>query len=235
MEFARSSAVVVATLLLHAGLLTAVIRGMAGHPPAPVTLPPLTVALLPPPQPAPEKKPPAPPRAAPAVKPPPEKKPPRQKPAPAPKAAPLPAPEREPAAVTPRRQATTESAAPTASASPADAASSASAAPAPAASPPPAPVKTGVSIPASYAARNRIPRQPPLSRKLGEQGTVILRVLVKADGTAGAVDVKTSSGFPLLDAAAKGAVESWRFNPATTDGKPVAEWHLVPIVFTLKD
>lgn len=62
-----------------------------------------------------------------------------------------------------------------------------------------------------------------------------MRVLVKADGTAGAVDVKTSSGFPLLDSAAKSAVESWRFNPATTDGKPVAEWHLVPIVFTLKD
>ncbi|MES2536623.1 MAG: energy transducer TonB [Pseudomonadota bacterium] len=221
MTHARPSVVVI-TLLLHAGLLAALAKGLSGIADKPVTRPPLTVALVPAPQPAPEVKPPAPPRAAAAVKPTPEKKPPRQKPAPAPKPAP------EPPIITPPRPAATESAAPAASPSPAISAP-------PIASAPPPPVKTGVSISASYAASNRSPRQPPISRRLGEQGTVLLRVLVKADGTAGAVDVKSSSGFPLLDEAAKSAVETWRFNPATTDGKPVAEWHLVPIVFTLKD
>ncbi len=104
----------------------------------------------------------------------------------------------------------------------------------PAASPTP-PVKTGVSIPASYAASNRKPPYPALSRRYGDQGTVMLRVLVKADGTAGEVQVKSSSGFPLLDESAKTTVQTWRFNPATSDGKPVDEWFLVPIPFKLQN
>jgi protein TonB len=94
---------------------------------------------------------------------------------------------------------------------------------------------TGVSIPASYAASNRKPVQPPMSRRYGEQGTVVLRVLVKADGNAGAVDLRTSSGFPMLDEAARDAVQGWRFIPATRDGKPVPEWYLVPVTFTLRN
>lgn len=96
-------------------------------------------------------------------------------------------------------------------------------------------METGVSIPASYAGSNRRPIQPAVSRRYGEQGTVLLNVLVRADGTAGRVEVKTSSGFPMLDQAALGAVESWRFNPATTDGKPVQKWYIVPIVFKLEN
>ena len=51
----------------------------------------------------------------------------------------------------------------------------------------------------------------------------------------GEVQVRTSSGFPLLDEAARSAVQTWRFNPATSDGKPVAEWYLVPIIFKLSN
>lgn len=63
----------------------------------------------------------------------------------------------------------------------------------------------------------------------------MLKVLVKADGTAGTVEITRSSGYPLLDAAAKNTVQSWRFHPATSDGKPVAEWYPLPITFTLQE
>lgn len=92
-----------------------------------------------------------------------------------------------------------------------------------------------MSISATYAASNRRPVQPAVSRRFGEEGTVRLNVLVRADGRAGTVEVKTSSGFPLLDETARSAVESWRFNPATLDGKPVQKWYIVPIVFKLEN
>lgn len=63
----------------------------------------------------------------------------------------------------------------------------------------------------------------------------MLRVLVKADGTAGSVEIKNSSGYPLLDDSARTTVQTWRFNPATVDGKPVAEWYQVAIPFTLQN
>ena len=74
-----------------------------------------------------------------------------------------------------------------------------------------------------------------MSKRLNEQGTVILRVLVKSDCTAGNVEVKSSSGFPRLDQAAIGAVQTWRFNPATIDGKAVEEWYKVPITLKLQN
>jgi len=104
------------------------------------------------------------------------------------------------------------------------------AAPAPAVA---APVKAAPSIPASYAASNRKPDYPLISRRYGEQGTVMLRVYVKADGSAGEVQVKNSSGHELLDESAKSTVQGWRFNPASLDGKPIAEWYQLSIPFTL--
>lgn len=62
-----------------------------------------------------------------------------------------------------------------------------------------------------------------------------LRVFVKAEGTAGAVEVVSPSGYPLLDESAKSTVQTWRFNPATVDGKPVGEWYRVTIPFKLQD
>lgn len=104
-------------------------------------------------------------------------------------------------------------------------------APPPTATPP---ARTEVSI-ASYASSNRKPTYPRLSRINEEEGTVVLRVLVKPDGTVGTVEIKTSSGYRLLDESARSTVQTWRFNPATVDGKPVAEWYQIPIPFTLRD
>ncbi|NDC10004.1 MAG: energy transducer TonB [Oxalobacteraceae bacterium] len=91
--------------------------------------------------------------------------------------------------------------------------------------------RTEVSISASYATTNRKPEYPKMSLRLSEQGTVVLTVMVKSDGSAGDVEVKSSSGFPRLDRAAADAVKTWRFNPATVDGKAVDKSYEVPITF----
>lgn len=95
--------------------------------------------------------------------------------------------------------------------------------------------KTGVAVPAAYAARNRKPDYPLLSRRYNEQGTVVLRVLVNADGTAGEVRIKKSSSYPLLDQSALAAVRDWRFVAATQDGKAISEWYEISIPYTLRN
>lgn len=68
---------------------------------------------------------------------------------------------------------------------------------------------------------------------MGEEGTVILRILVSAEGRAQQVEIKRSSGFDRLDQSALNAVRKWRFNPATREGKPVSAWYDQPINFKL--
>lgn len=81
---------------------------------------------------------------------------------------------------------------------------------------------------------NPPPVYPALSRRLGEQGQVMLRVLVRADGTPAEIAISDSSGSSRLDRAALEAVRRWRFVPARRGGTPVAAAVLVPISFTLE-
>jgi periplasmic protein TonB len=60
---------------------------------------------------------------------------------------------------------------------------------------------------------------------MGAQGEVRLDVHVGADGRVLDVRLSRSSGSPVLDRSAMDAVRSWRFEPATEDGKSVAEWY----------
>lgn len=85
---------------------------------------------------------------------------------------------------------------------------------------------------AAYLANPR-PSYPPVSRQLGEQGKVILRVLVGADGSPRHVELERSSGYPRLDRAARDAVERWKFVPARRGDTPVEATVLVPIAFSL--
>lgn len=81
--------------------------------------------------------------------------------------------------------------------------------------------------------QNRAPKYPQLSRKKKEQGTVLLKLLVKADGTVGNVNVLKSSGFSRLDQAALQAVKHWRFVPAKQQGKAIDFWYEMPMTFAL--
>ena len=225
----RPSALAVA-IALHGALIAFVVSGALEKPHTEVEPPPVIVQLLTPepplklepPTPEPPKPKPQPPKPEP-VKPQPRPEPPRpEQPKPEPAK-----PEVRPEPVKIEAPATAVAPAPTPVAPPAP----------PAPPPPPAPsvakpsARTEVSISASYAAANRKPEYPKMSLRLGEQGTVVLTVMVKSDGSAGDVEVKSSSGFTRLDRAAADAVKTWRFNPATVDGKAVDKSYEVPITF----
>jgi TonB family protein len=53
------------------------------------------------------------------------------------------------------------------------------------------------------------------------QGTVVLRIILEADGVPGEIHVSRSMGHGLDEKAIE-AVRRWKFAPATKDGKPVA-------------
>jgi protein TonB len=77
------------------------------------------------------------------------------------------------------------------------------------------------------------PAYPSTPRRLGIQGTTMLRVHVLADGRIGDVRVEHSAGHPDLDQAAMEAVRRWRFEPARRGADAVAMWVLLPVEFRL--
>ena len=111
------------------------------------------------------------------------------------------------------------------------------AAPAVPATPAPVVVAAPPIIPPNFNAdylHNPPPAYPPAARRLGEQGRVVLRVLVSADGQPEQVEVRSSSGSSRLDTAALDTVRRWKFVPAKQGDRPVAAWVLVPISFRLE-
>lgn len=84
----------------------------------------------------------------------------------------------------------------------------------------------------AYGTRTRV-TYPREALRRHEQGTVVLRVLVGADGIAQTVEIETSSGSPRLDSAARDAVMHWNFRPGTRDGAAHSAWARVPIAFDL--
>lgn len=91
----------------------------------------------------------------------------------------------------------------------------------------------GALVPAGYLIAPA-PPYPPAARRGGEQGTVLLRVLVTREGAPARVEVEASSGSTELDATALETVRHWRFVPARQDGTTIDSWVLVPIVFRLE-
>ena len=79
------------------------------------------------------------------------------------------------------------------------------------------------------------PAYPSRSRDLGEEGRVIIAVLVSEDGSVLEAYISESSGYALLDGSALATVtERWRFKPGKIGGKAVASWVRVPIKFSIK-
>jgi len=83
--------------------------------------------------------------------------------------------------------------------------------------------------------RNPAPVYPKLSRQRKEQGVVLLRVHVQANGEADQMEVLQSSGYERLDEAAMRAVERWQFVPAKRGDEIVAAWVRVPVRFNLSN
>ncbi|NQD38274.1 energy transducer TonB [Permianibacter sp. IMCC34836] len=81
--------------------------------------------------------------------------------------------------------------------------------------------------------RNPAPVYPKLSRQRKEEGVVLLRVHVLANGEADQLEVLQSSGFERLDEAALRAVRRWQFVPAKRGDETVAAWVRVPVRFNV--
>jgi protein TonB len=206
----------VVAIALHVAVIAALMQLDPVRSAIPAAMP-ITVSLLSPPRPAvqPEVKPkPLPPK--PRVQ--------RTRPAP------------PPPVITAAPEAPAEYVAPPAPLPPIEVPVPVAAAPAPAtvaAPPAPPPPVTPPRFNAAYL-NNPAPAYPALSRRMGEEGRVVLRVYVSEQGQAAQVQLRTSSKHPRLDEAALDAVRRWRFVPARRGETPVAAWVLVPISFSLR-
>lgn len=223
-----------AVLALHAAAIWALQHGMSKPSAEPQIIPAEVIAqFIAPPAPEPPAPAPAAPPTPQLPKPQqPKPQPPKPAPKPVQKAPPLPKAIADPTPAPDAPTGTLESE----SAPVADTAPPAPAAPAqaaPAAAPSGAPE---VVLPSSNAAylNNPRPSYPSISRRMGEQGKVMLRVLVSTDGRPEQIELKESSGFDRLDKAAMAAVKNWRFVPGKRNGVPEAMWNIVPINFVLE-
>ncbi|MDB5776382.1 MAG: tonB family C-terminal domain protein [Herbaspirillum sp.] len=112
-----------------------------------------------------------------------------------------------------------------------------------AAAPEPAPVPAPVAPPAPAAPRTISsgveyiqkpqPEYPAASKRMGEEGQVVLRVLINEQGRADSIELQKTSGSARLDEAGRQAVQRARFKPQTENGKPVKVYAIVPIRFQL--
>lgn len=107
------------------------------------------------------------------------------------------------------------------------------AAPQPPAPPPPPPK---VEMPSSDAEYLQNPKAvyPSMSKRLGEQGKVLVRVLIGADGAPQKAELKKSSGFERLDKSALEHVMKCRYVPGKVAGVPQAMWYEAPVNFVLE-
>ena len=98
----------------------------------------------------------------------------------------------------------------------------------------PANAAVGETAPSAIAYGSRTQVAYPIEAlRNREQGTVVLSVLVGADGSVLGVEIERSSGSRSLDRAAREAVAKWRFHPATRNGVAHSAWASVPVTFNL--
>ena len=82
--------------------------------------------------------------------------------------------------------------------------------------------------------KNSPPEYPLLARRRNYEGTVLLDVLVRRDGTVGSIRLARSSGHETLDQSAIRGVRKWTFHPGKQGGEAVEMWVTIPIRFQLK-
>jgi TonB family protein len=110
------------------------------------------------------------------------------------------------------------------------------------AAPPPAPTTALSSPPTGRTPPKQDPNYPlhlgeqyyPVeSRRLGEEGTCVVRLHVGEDGYIRATQLVSSTGFERLNAACLSSFDDGRMIPATVDGKPATSWYLLKVNWKL--
>lgn len=99
----------------------------------------------------------------------------------------------------------------------------------------PPPVIAVARIPATLQASGTCskPEYPAISRRKEEEGTVLLKFLIGAQGQVLESLVEKSSGFARLDEAARLALAQCQFKPGSVDGKPESSWAQVKYTWRL--
>lgn len=228
-RLSRTAMIAMAVVALHAGLIWALQSGLVLRTAELIVPVEVLAELIELPQPKPEPAPPAPP--APRVRPVMPSPIVQQKSVPKP----LTRPQAQPLAIadpTPSPNAPTGSLAPAPATTPApvtEAPSGPTTLSGPSATP-------SLQLPSSNAdyLQNPKPAYPALSKRLGEQGRVVVRVLIGADGIAQKAELRQSSGFDRLDQAALNTVLKWRYVPGKRGGVAEDMWFNVPINFVLE-
>lgn len=98
---------------------------------------------------------------------------------------------------------------------------------------PPAPVMLTSDLAVTCPQRSA-PEYPAASRRLNEQGRVVLRVELDETGRVVSAKVKESSGFKRLDEVGLAAVKTWHCNAPVRDGQAVKAIALQPFNFVLE-
>lgn len=93
-----------------------------------------------------------------------------------------------------------------------------------------------VSMPNSEASElnNPKPPYPAISRKLREQGLVVLKACISASGTLDGLEVRQGSGYSRLDQVALQTVKQWKFIPAKKGNAPISMCYELPVKFILE-
>lgn len=225
-----------AVLVAHAGAIWGLQAGWQIRPPEPEPDTIIAATVLSEVAPAPVAAPPAPrtPQPQPKTIPtPPPSKPVQNKPQPVVHTTPTPAPATRPA-TTSEPASNTATAAPVESHPPVSS-NATTAVPShvtPAA--PPAPAKVELPNASASYLNNPKPPYPALSKRLGEEGKVVVRAWIDTNGTATQAEIKTSSGYDRLDQTALQTVLNWRYVPGKRAGVPEAMWFNIPLNFILE-
>jgi len=79
------------------------------------------------------------------------------------------------------------------------------------------------------------PAYPKRAREMGWEGTVLLRVEVRTDGSVAEVKIEQTSGYTMLDQSAVVTARGWRFAPEMDGGFTMPAIVDVPVRFDLTE
>lgn len=89
-----------------------------------------------------------------------------------------------------------------------------------------------VDVPPKAVTRGAF-KYPPVAKKNGVKGYVLLSILVEVDGSVNQVQVLESNPSGMFDAAAMQGIRAWHFEPAKYKGETVKVWAKQKIRFDL--
>jgi TonB family protein len=82
--------------------------------------------------------------------------------------------------------------------------------------------------------RRSLPMYPPLARRFGREGKVVLRLTIDESGTLSGIEVLEDPGYGFASAAVA-AIKKSTFSPARRNGRPVMARAILPVRFKLRE